>query len=93
MYQVLLKNDLNTVLAKEPGGTIIGDKIRKIVLERGNEELGYKAELLLFAASRAENVRINIKPSLEKGFIVICDRYLILPCLSGFWQRYRYENN
>ncbi len=75
LYQVLLKNGLNTVLAKEPGGTIIGDKIRKIVLERGNEGLGYKAELLLFSASRAENVRINIKPSLEKGLIVICDRY------------------
>ncbi len=75
LYKILLKNGLKTVLAKEPGGTIIGDKIRKIVLERGNEELGYKAELLLFAASRAENVRINIKPSLEKGFIVICDRY------------------
>jgi dTMP kinase len=63
------------VLAKEPGGTLVGDKIRKIVLERGNEGLGYKAELLLFAASRAENVRVNIKPSLEKGFIVVCDRY------------------
>ena len=75
IYQALLKNGLNPVLAKEPGGTVIGDKIRKILLERGNEGLGYKAELLLFAASRAENVRINIKPSLEKGLIVICDRY------------------
>ncbi len=75
LFQILLKNGLDTVLAKEPGGTAVGDKIRKIVLERGNEGLGYKAELLLFAASRAENVRVNIKPSLEKGLIVICDRY------------------
>ncbi len=75
LYQLLLENGFQVMLAKEPGGTLIGDKIRKIVLERGNEELGYKAELLLFTASRAENVRINIKPSLEKGFIVICDRY------------------
>lgn len=75
IYKTLLENGLNTVLAKEPGGTVIGDKIRKILLERGNEGLGYKAELLLFTASRAENVRINIKPSLEKGLIVICDRY------------------
>lgn len=75
LYKILNKNGLNTVLTKEPGGTLIGDKIRKIVLERGNEGLGYKAELLLFAASRAENVRINIKPSLERGLIVICDRY------------------
>lgn len=75
LYQILMNNDFKTVLAKEPGGTLVGDKIRKIVLERGNEGLGYKAELLLFAASRAENVRVNIKPSLEKGFIVVCDRY------------------
>ncbi len=75
LYQILMNNDFKTVLAKEPGGTLVGDKIRKIVLERGNEGLGYKAELLLFAASRAENIRVNIKPSLEKGFIVVCDRY------------------
>lgn len=75
LHHLFLKNGLNAMLTKEPGGTQAGDKIRKILLERGNEGLGYKAELLLFTASRAENVRINIKPALEKGIIVICDRY------------------
>ncbi len=75
LYQIFLKNGFEAVLTKEPGGTLVGDKIRKILLERESEGLGYKAELLLFAASRAENVRINIKPSLEKGLIVISDRY------------------
>lgn len=72
---ILVKNGYQVVLTKEPGGTLSGDKIREILLERESEELGYKAELLLFAASRSENVRINIKPALQKGLIVICDRY------------------
>jgi dTMP kinase len=75
LYQIFLKNGFDTLLTKEPGGTLVGDKIRKILLERESEGLGYKAELLLFAASRAENVRINIKPALEKNLMVICDRY------------------
>ena len=75
LYHIFLKNGFHALATKEPGGTLAGDKIRKILLERENEGLGYKAELLLFAASRAENVRINIRPALEKGLIVICDRY------------------
>ena len=75
LYHIFLKNGFDILITKEPGGTLAGDKIRKILLERENEGLGYKAELLLFAASRSENVRINIKPALEKGLIVVCDRY------------------
>lgn len=75
LYHIFLKNGFHALVTKEPGGTLAGDKIRKILLERENEGLGFKAELLLFAASRAENVRINIRPALEKGLIVICDRY------------------
>jgi dTMP kinase len=75
LHHIFLKNGINALLTKEPGGTLVGDKIRKILLERESEGLGYKAELLLFAASRAENVRINIRPALEKGLIVISDRY------------------
>ncbi|MGD9551641.1 MAG: dTMP kinase [Candidatus Caldatribacteriota bacterium] len=75
LHHIFLKNGFNALLTKEPGGTLVGDKIRKILLERESEGLGYKAELLLFAASRAENVRINIRPALEKGLIVISDRY------------------
>ena len=75
LYHIILKNGLVAVLTKEPGGTIAADKIREILLERESEGLGYKAELLLFAASRSENVRVNIQPALEKGSIVISDRY------------------
>jgi len=75
LHHIILINGLVAVLTKEPGGTIAADKIREILLERESEGLGYKAELLLFAASRSENVRVNIRPALEKGSIVISDRY------------------
>ena len=75
LYHIMLRNGFNSVLTKEPGGTLAADKIREILLERESEGLGYKAELLLFAASRTENVRVNIQPALESGSIVISDRY------------------
>jgi len=75
LYHILLRNGFNSVLTKEPGGTLAADKIREVLLERESEGLGYKAELLLFAASRSENVRVNIQPALESGSIVISDRY------------------
>jgi len=75
LYHIMLRNGFNSVITKEPGGTLAADKIREILLERESEGLGYKAELLLFAASRSENVRVNIQPALENGSIVISDRY------------------
>ena len=75
LYHIMLRSGFNSVLTKEPGGTLAADRIREILLERESEGLGYKAELLLFAASRTENVRVNIQPALESGSIVISDRY------------------
>jgi dTMP kinase len=75
VYETILQNGFDVFLTKEPGGTLAADKIREILLERDSEGLGYKAELLLFAASRSENVRVNIQPALERGSIVITDRY------------------
>jgi dTMP kinase len=75
VYEAILKNGFDVFLTKEPGGTFAADKIREILLERESKGLGYKAELLLFAASRSENVRVNIQPALERGSIVITDRY------------------
>ncbi|MBN2395297.1 MAG: dTMP kinase [Candidatus Atribacteria bacterium] len=75
LHQVFKDSGFPVFLTKEPGGTLAGNRIREILLERESEGLGFKAELLLFAASRSENVRINIKPALQKGSIVICDRY------------------
>jgi dTMP kinase len=59
----------------EPGGTTIGRKIRQILLDAGNQELSPTAELLLYFASRAQNVEEAILPALERGEIVLADRF------------------
>lgn len=71
----LIKQKIPSIYTKEPGGTKIGDKIRKILLDQKNDGMDYKTEMLLFLASRAENVRLVILPALEEGKVVISDRF------------------
>lgn len=59
----------------EPGGTPLGRKIREILLNRGSCAIGAEAELLLFAAARAQHVRETVLPALEAGQWVLCDRF------------------
>ena len=62
-------------LTREPGGTDIGDQIRKILLDPGNKMLAPKAELLLYAAARAQHLEELIGPALSAGDVVLCDRF------------------
>jgi len=62
-------------LTREPGGTPIGDQVRKILLDPGNKALDPSAELLLYAASRAQHLKEVIRPALQRGDIVLCDRF------------------
>ncbi|MBC2605687.1 dTMP kinase [Pelagicoccus albus] len=65
------------VVTREPGGTPIGEEIRHLLIHSSNgKDMSPETELLLFAAARAQLVRELIVPSLEKGSIVICDRFL-----------------
>jgi len=59
----------------EPGGTEIGGKIRQVLLDAANQELSPIAELLLYFASRAQNVDERIGPALRRGEIVLADRF------------------
>ncbi len=59
----------------EPGGTPIGQQIRRILLDNANQELDRRAEMLLYFASRAQNVHQWILPHLAKGGVVLCDRF------------------
>jgi dTMP kinase len=59
----------------EPGGTRIGAQIRRILLDSANQELCPTAEMLLYFASRAQNVEELIRPALARGEIVLCDRF------------------
>ena len=65
----------DVVESAEPGGTPIGRQIRRILLDRGNQELCPTAELLLMFAARAQNVDQWILPALEQGKIVLSDRF------------------
>lgn len=60
---------------REPGGTEISEKIREILLDKKNNKMFMETELLLFSASRAQLVREKIIPFIEKGSVVISDRF------------------
>ena len=63
------------LITRDPGGTPIGEKIRKILLDRNHSALDSRTELLLYLASRAQLVRQLIRPALEDGKIIISDRF------------------
>lgn len=60
---------------REPGGTFIGDQIREVIMRMDNTMMSPRAEILLFCAARAQIVEEVIRPNLEKGLVVISDRY------------------
>ncbi len=62
------------VKSREPGGTKLGEEIRKILLQH-TEPLSYYAEFALFLASRAQHIHEVIGPALEEGKVVLCDRF------------------
>jgi dTMP kinase len=61
---------------REPGGTPIAEQIRQVILDRQNTNLDPRAEALLLAASRRQNLVEKILPALKLGKIVICDRFI-----------------
>ena len=63
------------LFTREPGGTEIGDQIRRVIMSLENQGMSPEAEFLLFSASRAQVVRELIQPHLERGGVVVCDRF------------------
>ncbi|HPD99797.1 MAG TPA: dTMP kinase [Bacillota bacterium] len=64
------------MVTREPGGIGISEKIRDILLNKENTEMDSRTEALLFAASRRQHLVEKIKPALENGMIVLCDRFV-----------------
>jgi len=72
----LAKQEINVVTTREPGGTILGEKIRNLIQHSSEGEAPVnRAELLLFLASRAQHVQEFIQPALAAGSWVLCDRF------------------
>jgi len=71
----LVEHNKKVEILREPGGTEISEKVRRILLDNKNEKMFAEAELLLFSASRAQLLREKIQPYLQKGIYVISDRF------------------
>ncbi|MFA4910699.1 MAG: dTMP kinase [Desulfobacteria bacterium] len=63
------------IMTREPGGTEIGEEIRKILLSSQNKDMSFTTELFLYVASRAQHIKEVIKPALANKKIVLCDRF------------------
>lgn len=75
LVQRLKEKRLPVQVTKEPGGTEIGEKIRDILLNPAHTKLAHRAELLLYEADRAQHIEESVRPGLQKGKIIISDRF------------------
>ena len=75
LEEYILKQGYNILVLREPGGTKVGEKVRDILLDKNNF-ISPVTEMLLYASSRAQLVEEKILPALEKGQIVILDRFV-----------------
>lgn len=64
------------VVTREPGGSNIAEKIREVIIDPNNHEMDARTEALLFAASRRQHVTEKIRPALDSGKVVLCDRFV-----------------
>lgn len=76
LKQYLESTNQPAAYVREPGSTQISEQIRKVILNPQNTAMADMTEALLYASSRAQLVREIIKPALERGELVICDRYV-----------------
>src|SRR5699024_11009411 len=72
----LSEENIDFITTREPGGTKIGEDIRDIILDSNNKKMCPETEALLYAASRGQHVQEKILPSLNKGKVILCERYL-----------------
>lgn len=78
---------IEVLVTREPGGTPVGEDLRKLLLGHDTGHIEPKTEALLFAASRAQHVATVIRPALAEGKVVICDRYIDSSVAYQGWAR------
>lgn len=75
LHEVLIGQGRKVLVTREPGGTVIAEAIRKVLLSPDHKDMSPMTELMLYAAARAEHVGKVIRPALAEGHTVLCDRY------------------
>jgi len=76
LAEALQKRGIDVLVTREPGGSEGAEKIRELLLAGADDRWGARAEVLLFAAARADHVEKTIRPALESGSWVLCDRFV-----------------
>jgi dTMP kinase len=76
LAQALTRRGIDVLVTREPGGSEGAEKIRELLLNGTEERWGAEAEALLFAAARADHVAKSIRPALDRGQWVLCDRFV-----------------
>lgn len=76
LVRSLTEKGYEVVVTREPGGTKVGNGIREVLLSPEHDEMTPRVEMMLYAASRAQNIDQVIRPALKRGAIVVCDRFV-----------------
>lgn len=76
MANKLQHEGIEVLTTREPGGIEIAEQIRRVILDRANTMMDSRTEALLYAAARRQHLVEKVKPALEKGAIVLCDRFI-----------------
>jgi len=76
LRRYFIDRNKQVMLTREPGGTPISEKLREILLDKANSEMADTTEMMIYAAARAQHVAEKIAPALERGEMVICDRFM-----------------
>ena len=75
LKEYFINNGMDAVFTREPGGTPVAEKIREVILDAKLSAMTSTCELMLYASARAQHTEEKIIPAIEKGQVVVCDRY------------------
>jgi dTMP kinase len=76
LARTLRARDLRVMTTREPGGILIAEQIREVILDKANTSMEARTEALLYAAARRQHLVEKVKPALAEGMFVICDRFV-----------------
>jgi dTMP kinase len=76
LFEYLKGRSVEVRMTREPGGTVVGEKVRAILLDPSTKGLIPRAELFLYGAARIQHIEEIIQPALDEGKVVLCDRFM-----------------